>query len=500
MQRKIRLLLLLLLGACNSQPPPSKTKTAEEIFYDTHLLFDLDEETERSPCLIQGKIPSWLSGTLLRNGPAKFEVDGKRVEWFDGLALLHAFEFTPDQVFYTSRFLRSEQYYIMMEEKSLNFPGFAQDPCPKVFKNQTRFIPKEMQNINNADVSIQKYAEQTVALTEIPLPVVFDSETLDTLGVFNYKDAINQGQWESAHPQHDLSSKETFNYFVRFGRHSSYVIWKMGDHEASREVVAEIPVDKPAYMHSFALTERYVVLVEFPFVVNPRDLLLRKKPFILNYKWEPERGTTFIIVDRESGKVTKIKGNPFFAFHHINAFDKEGKLFLDIVTYPTAHIIDEIDGKENWKSDLADTILLKRFTIDLAQQFLSEEVIFDKSAELPRVPAERTAHEYRYCYLIDYDFPNSVKDKRSLYKIDVAAKTALSWEEEGCIPGEPIFVPAPNSTQEDDGVVLSLVLDFANHRSFLLILDGRNLKELARAAIPHAVPLGLHGLWNGREK
>lgn len=486
MRNTILLLIFLFLHACTNQPQASNPSS--QAFYDNHLLFDLEEESERFPCPIEGKIPEWLSGTLLRNGPGKFTVGDQRVDWFDGLALLHAFEFTPQNVFYSSRFLRSEQYYIMMEEKSINFSGFSQ------IKSQTsHFIPKEMKNINNADVSIQKYADQFVALTEIPLPVVFDPETLATVGVFNYQDKLEQGQWESPHPLIDPQTQETFNYFIHFGRKSAYVIWKMEGQ--TRQIVAEIPVEQPAYMHSFALTQNYVVLVEFPFVVNPIDLLLKNKPFILNYKWKPELGTTFTIVDRSSGQVTKIKGQPFFAFHHINAYDKDGKIFLDIVTYPKATIIDEI-ADNDWKSDIEQTIKLKRYTITLPNQ-LSEEILFDQPAELPRVPAEKVSQEYRYCYLIDYDFPNSLKDKRALYKVDVSTKTGLSWAQEGCMPGEPIFVPHPDGKAEDDGVILSLVLDFANHRSFLLILDAYDMTELARAAVPHAVPLGLHGLWKG---
>jgi carotenoid cleavage dioxygenase-like enzyme len=497
MIKKFSTLFLLLLFACTSKPKVEKS--AQQTFYDTHLLFDLEEESERSPCPIQGKIPEWLSGVLLRNGPGKFTVGDKRVDWFDGLALLHAFEFTPQNVFYSSRFLRSEQYYIMNEEKSLNFAGFAVDPCPKTFKNQTsRFIPKEMKDIVNADVTIQQYADQFVALTEIPLPVVFDPETLATIGNFQYQDDLKQGQVESAHPQHDLASKETVNYFIRFGRKSSYVIWKMKDGESKREVIAEIPVDEPAYMHSFALTEHYVVLAEYPFVVSPLSLIINKKPYIMNFKWKPERGTTFTVVERATGKVTKIKGEPFFAFHHINAFDKDGKLFLDIVTYKNAEIISEVDGEKEWNSnELASQMALKRFTIELAGETLSEEILFDQPLELPRVPADRVAHEYRYCYLVDYDFATSLKDQRSLYKVDVTKKRGISWSEEGCMPGEPIFVPRPGASEEDDGVVLSLVLDFAKHRSFLVILNARDMKELARAGVPYAIPLGLHGLWKG---
>lgn len=493
-------LLLLTLSSCTSQPNPPKSLYD---FYNQHLFFDLDHEVNRSPCTVQGTIPSWLSGTLLRNGPAKFTVGGKeRVSWFDGLAMLHAFEFTPKQVLYSNRFLRCEQYYIMVKEKSLNFAGFMQDPCPVTFKNQiSQFIPQEMKDIECASVSIQKYADKMVALTEAPLPVVFDPKTVDTLGNFEYDDPLPKSKseiWESAHAQHDLAAGETFNYLIKFGLPSSYVIWKMRGSSATREVVNTIPVDFPAYMHSFALTERYHVLVEFPFVVNPADVIHPTKPFIFNYKWMPERGTTFYVTERSTGKlVLKLKGDPFFAFHHVNAYDKEEKIFLDIFTYATAAVTSELTETVTDTKKILDSgkSKLQRFTIDMSTQTLSKETIFNESLEMPRVAADKTAHEYQYCYAIDAQLPNQIDAICPVYKINVATKTAQRWAQAGCCPGEPIFVPHPEGQEEDEGVVLSVVLDLLNHTSFLLILDARTMQELARASVPNAIPVGLHGYW-----
>ncbi|HEY5234957.1 MAG TPA: carotenoid oxygenase family protein [Rhabdochlamydiaceae bacterium] len=490
--KKCSFLALLILCACSSGQKPSK------VIYDPRLIFDVEAEVKKSPCNIQGKIPDWLSGTLLRDGSGKFHVGDKEVDFFDGLAMLHAFEFTPDQVLYTNRFIRSEQYYIMVNEKSLNYKGFAMDPCPIVFKNQTsKFIPQEMKNITNAGVSIQQYADKIVALTEAPLPVVFDPQTLETIGVFDYQDQLEQGPWESAHPQLDSSDQEMVNYFVKFGPKSSYVVWRMPGNQSAREVIAEIPVEFPSYMHSFALTERYVVLTEFPFVVNPLDLVQEKKPFIFNYQWKPERGTVFNIIDRSTGVVTKIKGPPFFAFHHVNAYDKEGQIIMDICTHANADIISVATGKITQKSTAVKSqkTQIERFTIDIATQVLSREVIFNETADMPRVHPNKVAHEYRYAYLAFVQSPTPYIEKSPLHKVDVVAKTAVSWEEEGCWPGEPIFVPRPNGQSEDDGVVLSLILDYVHHRSFLLILDAASFKEIARAEAPHAIPVGLHGMW-----
>ena len=44
-------------------------------------------------------------------------------------------------------------------------------------------------------------------------------------------------------------------------------------------------------------------------------------------------------------------------------------------------------------------------------------------------------------------------------KVDVRDGSRSEWRAEGCYPGEPVFVREPGSEGEDDGVVLSVVLD-----------------------------------------
>ena len=59
-------------------------------------------------------------------------------------------------------------------------------------------------------------------------------------------------------------------------------------------------------MHSFGMTERYLVLAEFPRVVNPLRLLFSGQPFIRNYQWEPDRGVRFHVVEKEVGRVVRM--------------------------------------------------------------------------------------------------------------------------------------------------------------------------------------------------
>ena len=65
--------------------------------------------------------------------------------------------------------------------------------------------------------------------------------------------------------------------------------------------------------------------------------------------------------------------------------------------------------------------------------------------------------------------------------------------EPGSYPGEPVFVPEPGATEENGGVLLSIVLDATAGTSFLLVLDAATLAERARARVPHHIPFGFHG-------
>ena len=56
-----------------------------------------------------------------------------------------------------------------------------------------------------------------------------------------------------------------------------------------------------------------------------------------------------------------------------------------------------------------------------------------------------------------------------------------------------MFVAAPDASAENDGVILSVVLDARRGASFLLVMDAGAFTERARAEVPHHVPFGLHG-------
>ena len=123
---------------------------------------------------VRGSVPAWLTGTLVRTGPARFEVGNKKYNhWFDGLAMLHKFAFANGHVWYANRYLRSQAYRNAMAKGTISEREFATEPCRSLFQRIALWFSPKVGD--NACVNIAQFADAVVALTETRLPVRFDA-------------------------------------------------------------------------------------------------------------------------------------------------------------------------------------------------------------------------------------------------------------------------------------------------------------------------------------
>ena len=74
-------------------------------------------------------------------------------------------------------------------------------------------------------------------------------------------------------------------------------------------------------------------------------------------------------------------------------------------------------------------------------------------------------------------------------------KEFVKWEESSGFVSEPVFVKAPDGKEEDDGVVLSCVINVNDQTTSLLLLDAIELKELGRVVVQGIIPANFHGFF-----
>lgn len=449
---------------------------------------------------VSGVMPEWLRGTLVRNGPGSFRAGQDQMRhWFDGIAMLHRFSFHAGRIAYANRFLDTSSYRSSREAGRMTYSEFATDPCRGLFGRLTAVFSPRI--TDNAKVNVARIGDRFLALAETPIQVEFDPETLRTAGVFQYEQRT-VGQMTTVHPHFDTAAGESINLVTRYHALSHYNIYRVTA-DGTTHRAASVPVLRPAYLHSFGMTENYFILVEFPLVVNSIDLLLWLRPYIENFRWQPQRGARFTLIDRHSGQVKgRYDCDAFFAFHHINAFERDGELVADLCAYDDASIIQHY--YLNRLRDEANELpggTLRRYRIPLQKSGgrISGEVLSDACMELPRFDIERYARDgaYRYVYACGIDPANRRGFYNQIVKVDTGGGRAQTWSQPGCYPGEPVFVSRPGGSAEDDGVLLSVVLDARKGNSFLLVLDAASCGEIARAEVPHPVLFGYHGEYFG---
>jgi len=246
-------------------------------------------------------------------------------------------------------------------------------------------------------------------------------------------------------------------------------------------------------VHSFGQSERYLLLILCPLVVNPLVLLAGFKPFIENYRWRPELGLRWFVIDKQTGVVVReAVTEARFVFHHVNAFEDDGALVADLITYPDTQVIDQL-YLDRARSDqpIIGVGRLERYVLPADGGEVSRRTLSETKIELPNIHAGRCAgRNYRWVYGGGSETGDFID---AIVKIDTHSGHAGRWHRPGCYPGEPVFVPHPDASNEDEGALLSVVLDAHREISFLLILDAATLCEIARAEVSHHIPFGTHG-------
>ncbi|XP_012269184.2 carotenoid isomerooxygenase isoform X2 [Athalia rosae] len=288
---------------------------------------------------------------------------------------------------------------------------------------------------------------------------------------------------------------------------------------------------------------------------------LKNEPMSSCLKWYDKENTLIHLVSRKTGtKVKTFVAEAFFYLHIINQFEtKDGKnVVLDICCYRDAKMLDcmyvevmknahknpnyaemfrgrplrfilpvestsdeiseEInlvggqlfrrsekveknEGDEEAESFPVETEnLLKKgaaaYRLPDGNIFVKPELLCDLGCETPRINSEfNLGKEYRYFYAISSDVDLEIPG--TLIKVDTVTKTRKIWCEKNVYPSEPIFVPNPEGTREDDGVVISALVWGENRETEVgfLVLDGTTFEEIARSTFetPGPVPKCLHG-------
>jgi carotenoid cleavage dioxygenase-like enzyme len=409
--------------------------------------------------------------------------------------MLRRFRIADGAVEYSNRYVRSEDFRVAREAGRVRsmFPGTPADRSAlgRLRQVLTGAYP------DNPIIGVARVDGAYLAVTESPVGLRFDPETLRTTGRRDLTDGLDC-DLTLGHAHYDPAdgAGAFWSLGVSYGRRSACTLFRRpegGSPEARTRLVFD---DHPPYVHAFALAGRFAVVPEPPFGVDLRSLLFgapQGRTFLDAFR-PRDAPARFHVLDRESGeRVAAVETDPFFVYHFANAYETgDGGVVVDCVAFPDERAVTGLT-LENLRRDHPDLPRgdLVRYRLPLSGGRADRTTLREGPVEFPTIGYRRyNGRPYRYAYL-------AVTERGSLptaiAKVDVEGGDERVWHDSGTHPGEAVFVPAPDPETEDDGVLLTVRLDADAGRSELVCLDARAMEPLARAPLPHRLPFAFHG-------
>ena len=431
----------------------------------------------------QGARPAWLRGSVVRTCPAVFSLPGwQSAHLFDGLGAVFAFRIA-DEPRLDWRLIDCEASRDARRGRS-RLATFGTRMRRPWWLRLFQPVPRISDNVN---VNVQPFAGGLVAMTEAPKQALIDAQSLAVTGWLRYDDELGAVSM-SAHPVIDRDAGLVVNIAQVFGATPECVLYQHAPNDLRRRVLARWPAREMPYLHSFGLTPRRAVIVSHPLLVRPRTMLWSEKPYIEHFRWQPERGTRLVVLDRGGGAPRIVETEACFVFHVANAYEERDTTVVDVLAYPNPGIVDElrVDNLANAPTVKPDYVRLRIPASGRATLERRLEARFDFPSIHPRAMGQ--AHQY--CWGAD---PWSAQGSSSLYKLDTRTGTTRAARLDGWMAGEPLFVPEPGAGAEDAGVLLAVGSHVTRNAAALFVLDATTMDVIAVAEAAVNVPLGFHG-------
>lgn len=435
---------------------------------------------------VEGAVPPWLAGTLVRTAPARFTVGGwSAAHWFDAQGMLYAFDVGGAGVAFRHRDLESE-IRRELDAGEVKRPGFGTAMKRPWWRRLTRPVPVAPDNTN---VNIVPRGDALAALTETPYQLVIDPATLAVRGVHRWPDALGDVSM-TAHPVFDPARRRWVDVATALaGRPALHVV----EHDAdggARTVVATWHPKRVPYVHAFGVTARAVVLLAHPMTVNPLEMLWSERGYIDHFRWEGAEPMRLVVIDRATGAAREVEAPTGFVFHVIDAFDDGDDVVVDALTYPDASVIDALRIERLARGeDFTVAARPTRYRVRPNAARAEVEALGAEGFEFPAIDRRRVGPARRFVWGAAATLGANARS--TLMCLDAHEGVTRRYDEPGVVFGEPVFVARPGAQGEGDGVILSVGSDGA--RAALVGVDARTLTRVFRASVPVPVPLGFHG-------
>lgn len=464
------------------------TDTAEPVnFFLDGNFAPVADERDASDMQVMGSIPEDLAGHFLRVGPNPVHIfDEQAYHTFDGDGMIHAIEFNNGSAQYRNRFVQTEGFKVEQEAGRWLYKGMLSmmDPTPSPIPEGA---PADK---NRANTALAYHNNTLYALHEASPPTIIRLPSLETEGETDFDGKLTHAF--SAHPKVDQKSGHMMTFGYAF--EPPFVTYSVVDSNGELVHSTPITIEKPVFMHDFAVTEKYTLILDFPITLDI-ERAIAGGPAL---DFEPEHGSRIGVVPRfgTDADVRWFEVETCSVIHTANAWD-EGD---DVVLQASRAETTDITGAGLDAENLEDTQgQLYQWRINLNTGVVSEHMLSDVRCDFLRVNDSYACHKNRYVYGGVFNSERAFTFD-GLMKFDNESQVTDTYlYGDKRFGGEAIFAPKLGAQSEDDGYLVGFVHDEARNQSECVILDAQDISAgpVATIVMPYRVPYGFHAGWVG---
>jgi len=442
------------------------------------------------PLQVEGRIPEAVYGSLYRNGPARIERAGRRYRhWFDGDGMIQHFRIDANGVGHEGRFIQTAKY---QEEQAAR--RFLYGGAGTAFEDERPSRNNDTGNV--ANTSLLPWNDELLALWEGGSAYRVDPDDLSTLGRKDWRDDLKHMPF-SAHPLlEEDGTMWNIGAAPYAGQNGIVFVYRIA---ADGTVTATAPIATPmrSYMHSFAMSERYLLFYLAPHRFEAGET------FVDSFQWRPELGSTIMLVDKNDLSSQQIFEVPAgFTFHFAQAFERGHEVVARLALYDDASIMS--DGMIKLLSD--DTggdypEFARAHLASLRMDTRSGKAIVESTDTLIEFPGIdlRSRNESTPVFGVGHAAGDARTYSDAVVLADADTGKTRRYEfPEHHIVEEPLFVT--DRQRKHGGWLVGTFLDFDSEQTGVYVLDALALEAgpVAIARMDRHVPLGFHGCFVAR--
>jgi carotenoid cleavage dioxygenase len=443
--------------------------------------------------VIEGAIPDDLDGVYLRNTENQLHQPLGRYHPFDGDGMIHQIDFRNGTASYRNRFVRTRCFQAEQEAGGSLWGGLAD-------RAGTSLRPGfgahgSLKDSSSTDIIV--HAGKAIStFYQCGEGYVLDPETLEQQGMAPWVpiDGI------SAHPKVDDRTGELM--FFNYSKHAPFMHYGVVDRDEKLTHYIPVALPGPRLPHDMTFSENWSIMNDLP-VFWDVELLKRDIHAARLHEGVPAR---FGLIPRHGGpdEIRWFEAAPTYVLHFLNAYEEGDEVVMDgyFQENPTPAPLENADGYGHLMAYVDEHSFrpkLHRWRFNLADGTTREERLDDRILEFGMINQRVAGRKHRYIY--------STTSKPGWFLFNGFVKhdleTGDSWElmlEDGRYASEAPFAPRTDAVDEDDGYLVSFIIDENRGTSECVLIDCKKFEDgpVCRIALPHKICSGTHAHWAER--